>query len=147
MFKQRRYKAGPYLTLLAALGFTFLAAWLLTSSLHVLILSVGVGFSLFLFLLCRSDAVTILESDQQLGRARETHEQLSAQLEQHRKKLNELISQMPGVVWELHGKPGEELTTTFISEYVEKMLGYPVGEWVDTPDFWLTVLPAEDRSR
>src|SRR5204863_4562642 len=126
MFQQRRDKVTPYLAPLLALGFTLLAVRPLGGRVDVYIVSAGAGVCLVLFLLARSHARLITESTTQLHQAKEVHDHLSAQLEQHRKKLNELISQMPGVVSEMHGQPGE-LATTFISVYVEKMLGYPVA--------------------
>src|SRR5262249_26662293 len=146
MLKKLRYTVRPYLATFLALGFTLIAAWPFAGRIHLPILMIGLGISLILFLLARSNAQINDEALRQVQRAREIHEQLNTQLEQHRKKLNELLSQMPGVVWELHGSRGD-LATTFISEYVEKILGYAVREWVEDPTFWVKVLHGEDRDR
>ena len=146
MFHQRWYKVTPYLAPLRALVFTVVVVRLPGARVNVFLVSTGAGVCVVLFLLARAHARRIRESTQQLHRANELHEHLSAQLEQHRKKLNELISQMPGVVWEMH-RQGGDLATTFISGYVEKLLGYTVADWVDEPGFWLKALHPEDRDR
>src|SRR5262245_9875566 len=46
--------------------------------------------------------------------------ELSLQLEQNQTRLNELISQIPGVVWEADLLPDGTLALSFISSYVEK---------------------------
>lgn len=106
--------------------------------------------SVSLFLLTRSEAVAHLNADaraEQLRRTQETQQQLNAQLEQHRTKLKELISRVPGVVWEAWTKPDGTLKISFISDYVETMLGYRLAEWTETPNFWLSIVHPEDRER
>lgn len=68
--------------------------------------------------------------------------------ENERERLNNLLSNVPGVVWESYGRPDEATQRiNFVSEYVETMLGYTVQEWVSTPNFWLTIVHPEDRER
>lgn len=65
-----------------------------------------------------------------------------------RRNLDEVISNVPGIVWESRLAPGKQTRkATFVSEYVEKMLGYTVEEWLATPGFWLSIMPEEDRER
>src|SRR5262249_53180898 len=82
-----------------------------------------------------------------LRRATKIEEQLKAQLEQHQIKLKELISQIPGVVWEMHGTPETGLRLTFISEHLKPVLGYDVSESIGTAKFWITLFRADDRER
>ena len=116
-----------------------------------LVLLLSGGFvSFVLFFVMRSEViahVTAVDRAEQLRKSKGIQQQLNIQLEQHRTKLKELISQMPGVVWEMHGRPDAVLEMTFISDYVEKMLGYSAGEWIETPNLWLTVIHPEDRDR
>jgi PAS domain S-box-containing protein len=42
---------------------------------------------------------------------------------------------------------GFPIRTTYISPYVEKLLGYPVGRWLNDDDFWVTCLHPDDRER
>ena len=52
----------------------------------------------------------------------------------------------------LCGKPGGSPTAPrqsidFVSNYVETLLGYSVQEWLQTPNFWLTIVHPDDRER
>jgi PAS domain S-box-containing protein len=68
--------------------------------------------------------------------------------ESERKRLRDLISGVPGVVWEAWGEPDAgSQRIDFVSDYVERMLGYTVEEWLSTPNFWLSVVHPEDRER
>jgi PAS domain S-box-containing protein len=73
---------------------------------------------------------------------------LAAQIEGERRRLKELVANVPGVVWEAWGMPDEaSQRIDFVSDYVEPMLGYTVNEWLETPNFWLTIVHPEDRER
>ena len=70
--------------------------------------------------------------------------------EAERRELGEVVSNVPGIVWESRVDPGTNTRkTTFISDYVEKMLGYTAEEWMSAPaDFGLSLMPEdEDRQR
>jgi PAS domain S-box-containing protein len=74
--------------------------------------------------------------------------QLAEQIEGQRKHLQAMVSSVPGVVWEAWGEPDENSQRIdFVSDYVEKMLGYSVEEWLSTPNFWLTIVHPEDKER
>jgi two-component system, cell cycle sensor histidine kinase and response regulator CckA len=73
---------------------------------------------------------------------------LNAQLESQRKRLNKIVANVPGVVWESWHEPDPALQRIdFVSDYVETMLGYSVEEWRSTPNFWLSIVHPEDRER
>ena len=64
------------------------------------------------------------------------------------KRLDEVVSNVPGLVWEARLDPvTHERRTTFISNYVENMLGYTKEEWISTPNFALKIVHEEDRER
>jgi PAS domain S-box-containing protein len=42
---------------------------------------------------------------------------------------------------------GFPIRTTYISPYIEKLMGYPVERWLSDDDFWVTCLHADDRER
>jgi PAS domain S-box-containing protein len=69
-------------------------------------------------------------------------------LSEHR-HLNEVISNVPGIVWETLIDPtSKQRTTTFISDYVEKMVGYSPQEWLASPGFgFRLMLTDDDRKR
>ncbi|MCM3905384.1 MAG: sigma 54-interacting transcriptional regulator [Pyrinomonadaceae bacterium] len=73
---------------------------------------------------------------------------LASVAEAERRRLDEVVSNVPGVVWEARldaitgtGKP------TFISEYVQKILGYSVEEFLSTPGLGVNLVHEEDRER
>jgi len=72
----------------------------------------------------------------------------AAQAEAERRHLDEVVSNVPGIVWESRLEADASTRkTAFVSDYVEKMLGYSVEEWHNTPRFWLSIIPEEDRAR
>jgi PAS domain S-box-containing protein len=84
------------------------------------------------------------------GIARDIGERLrlTQMVERERERLKELIGNVPGVVWEAWGAPDEESQRIdFVSDYVERMLGYTVEEWLQTPNFWLSIVHPVDRER
>ena len=79
--------------------------------------------------------------------AERERERLVALVEAERRQLDETVSNVPGIVWESqnHTETGRR-RTTFISDYVEKMLGYTPAEWVSIPSgFGYKLMPEEDR--
>jgi PAS domain S-box-containing protein len=73
---------------------------------------------------------------------------LAAQIEDARQRLNKVVAKVPGVVWEAWGQPDQaSQRIDFVSEHVEKMLGYGVDEWLSTPNFWLSIVHPDDRER
>ena len=74
--------------------------------------------------------------------------QLSTQLELHRRRIEDIVDHVPGVVWEAWGHPDEATQRIdFVSSHVEEMLGYSQQEWVSTPNFWLSIVHPDDRDR
>lgn len=81
-------------------------------------------------------------------RAEEEREQLAAEIENQGQRLDNIIGTVPGVVWEAWGQPdAANQRIDFISDYVETMLGYSVDEWLETPNFWLTIIHPDDREQ
>jgi len=81
-------------------------------------------------------------------RAEEEREQLAAEIENQRQRLDNIVGTVPGVVWEAWGQPdAANQRMDFISDYVETMLGYSVEEWLATPNFWLTIVHPDDREQ
>lgn len=81
-------------------------------------------------------------------RVAEEREALAAQIESQRQRMNNLVANAPGVVWEAWGQPDQTTQRIdFVSEHVEKMLGYSVDQWLSTPNFWLTIVHPDDKER
>ncbi len=80
--------------------------------------------------------------------AEQENARLARLAEAERMHLDEVVSNVPGIVWEALSEPGtDRRTTTLVSEHVEKMLGYSVDEWLSTPGFAMTIVLEEDRER
>jgi len=75
-------------------------------------------------------------------------ELLAIEFEHQHQRLNNIIGNVPGIVWEIWSDSDNAIRhTDFVSEYVEKMLGYTVEEWLTMPDFRLRIVHPEDREK
>lgn len=73
---------------------------------------------------------------------------LASELEHHRRRVEDIVAHVPGVVWEAWGKPDTgNQRIDFVSSHVEKMLGYSETEWLSTPNFWLSIVHPDDKER
>jgi PAS domain S-box-containing protein len=64
------------------------------------------------------------------------------------KRLEEVVSDLPGIVWEGRLDPNTgKWSATFISDYAEKMTGYRVEEWLSIPGLGHQIVHEEDRDR
>ncbi len=73
-------------------------------------------------------------------------QEMADRIEAERRRLADIVSSVPGVVWEAHGNPDKDSQQIdYVSEHVTRMLGYSVEEWLATPNFWLTIVHPDDR--
>lgn len=73
---------------------------------------------------------------------------LIREVESEQTRLGDLVSSVPGVVWESWSEPdAASQRINFVSDYVEELLGYTKEEWLDAPNFWLSIVHEEDRER
>ena len=106
----------------------------------VLFLLLGMAVSWFTESLHRS-----VERERRSAKQAEEH---ATRLAAERQRINELLSNVPGVVWEAYGRPDAATQQIdFVSEHVETMLGYAPSQWISTPNFWLTLVHPDDRER
>ena len=81
-------------------------------------------------------------------KAEEDKSKLGSELELHRRRIEDIVGEVPGVVWEAWGKPDAATQRIdFVSSHVEKMLGYSQDEWLSTPNFWLSIVHPDDKER
>lgn len=81
-------------------------------------------------------------------RAEGEQARLNTEIKRQTDRLNTIVATVPGVVFEVSGKPGApDNRTNFVSRYVEPMLGYTVSEWLSVPGFWLSIVHPDDRER
>ena len=73
---------------------------------------------------------------------------LGSELAHHRRRVEDIVEHVPGVVWEAWGKPdAANQRIDFVSNHVETMLGYSKEEWLSTPNFWLSIVHPDDKER
>ncbi|MDB5388948.1 MAG: sensor signal transduction histidine kinase [Planctomycetaceae bacterium] len=63
-------------------------------------------------------------------------------LEASQQRLQAIIDTVDGIVWEADA---ETFQFTFVSQKAERILGYPVEQWISDPAFWTNHLYPEDR--
>jgi len=78
--------------------------------------------------------------------AEEALQLLMSRVTMNERRLEETIRTIPGVVWEVSGVPGTSQQLSFVSEHIETLLGYCVGEWHAEPEFWAKVIHPEDAA-
>ena len=62
--------------------------------------------------------------------------------------LDEIVANVPGIVWECRLEEDDPVPKpSFVSPYMEKLLGYTPGEWLSQPGFWLSVIVEDDREQ
>jgi PAS domain S-box-containing protein len=67
---------------------------------------------------------------------------MNRQLAQSQREHEELLNTIDGVVWEAEiSKP----TYTYVSNQVEKLLGYPMNRWLTETGFWKSIIHPEDK--
>ena len=71
------------------------------------------------------------------------HKAAEAALEATQRSYHELIDTVEGIVWDANA---ETLDCTFVSGFAERLLGYPVSEWLRT-EFWQNHIHPGDRDR
>ncbi len=87
--------------------------------------------------------------------SRETEREIAELLEHQirtKQRVDEIISSIPGIVWETWPHEDENGPFThrrqranFCSDYVETLTGYTPAEWSAHPDMWLKLMPPEDE--
>ena len=81
-------------------------------------------------------------------RAETEYDHLARLAEAEKKRLTDLLANVPGIVWETRIDPvSHQHITTFVSDQAEKMLGYTAAEWLSTPNFCLQHVHEEDQER
>lgn len=71
---------------------------------------------------------------------------LYSNLQEQKESLINTITNVPGIVWEAYRSPDiKKNRANFVSNYVEKMIGYTPEEWLNTPHFWRTIIHPDDQ--
>ena len=70
--------------------------------------------------------------------------QVEEALEETKRNYESLVNSVDGIVWEADARTFQ---FTFVSKQAERLLGYPVEQWLRDATFWRDHLHAEDRER
>lgn len=71
--------------------------------------------------------------------------ELTMLLAAQQKRLENILSNVPGIVWESAVSPdAASQSVNFINEYAEKLLGYSREEWLTSPDFVKMIVYPDD---
>lgn len=84
-------------------------------------------------------------TDQQV--AEQNQQKLLDELLAHDIRFKDFIAHVPGIVWESVRNPDSTDRLTFVSDYIEQMLGYTTEEWMALPDMGASVIHPVDRER
>ncbi len=57
-------------------------------------------------------------------------------------QIQDLVEGLNAIVWEADAKT---LQFTYVSQHAEALLGYPVAQWLEHPDFWSVHIHPDDR--
>jgi len=64
------------------------------------------------------------------------------EISQSHQQYESLVNWIEGIVWEVDA---ETFQFTFVSQKAEKLLGYPVKQWIEEPKFWNNHIHPDDR--
>ena len=65
-----------------------------------------------------------------------------------RERLDNLLSTIPGIVWETTGLLYEKTQRVmYVNDYVEELLGYTPEEWMNTPNIGEKIMHPDERER
>lgn len=141
---------GP--ALLSIVLSAFIAAWFFIAPIHALF---GMqrndaiqlaAFTAFMMILAWVISASRLENTRLRAELVRQYEESARSVDAERQRLADLIESVPGVVWEAWGEPDtRSQRIDFVSDHVERMLGYTTAEWLAEPNFWLTLVHPDDR--
>jgi PAS domain S-box-containing protein len=108
---------------------------------------IGVAMSVVIDSLRRAEEAHRTNAELATERARELADAADA-ISSTRRRLVDVVENVPGVVWEAWGQPDAETQRVdFVSDYARVMVGYDPREWTSTRNFWLTIVHPDDRER
>jgi PAS domain S-box-containing protein len=61
-----------------------------------------------------------------------------------RRRYEDLVQTVPGIVWEADAAT---FAFSFVSAEAERLLGYPLSEWLESGTFWVDHIHPEDREK
>ncbi len=93
--------------------------------------------------------VLVFHDTTEAERAERERTLLLAEVDYQRRRLDNIVTNVPGLVWEIWlGNGGERAGgRDFVSSQIEEILGYTAREWLDSPRFWMSIIHDDDLGR
>ena len=91
--------------------------------------------------------IRLLTAQRRRDQAEVESRHLAMVAKSEQKRLEEVVSQVPGIVWEGRLDPTGKWSATFINDYAEKVTGYKLEEWLTTPGLGFDIVHEEDREK
>ncbi|WP_276487596.1 bifunctional diguanylate cyclase/phosphodiesterase [Ectopseudomonas mendocina] len=85
----------------------------------------------------------ILSVNRRLKREMRNREALEQELRSREQHFRDMVESLSAITWETESS---DLTYTYVSPHAEKLLGYPLSEWLE-PGFWQRHLHPDDQQR
>ena len=61
-------------------------------------------------------------------------------------RIASILDELPAVLWEASGEPGTpSFRMDYVSEFAQRLLGYPTERWLNEPNFWSEIVHSDDR--
>jgi PAS domain S-box-containing protein len=89
-------------------------------------------------------AVLVFRDVTRRRRAEQERAALTMMLDSQRLRLRNILTNVPGIIWEGTGQPDGSQKIDFVNPFAERMLGYTPDEWMNTPNFWVKIIHPED---
>lgn len=84
----------------------------------------------------------LAEKNEELRREIIERKRVEATQKESEQQYESLVNSIDGIIVEVDG---QTLGATFVNKGAERILGYPVEQWLNEPTFWMTILHPEDR--
>jgi len=151
--------AGLWPALLASVVATLALDYFFTPPLYVLTLKAAHIPHLVMFALIAALFATASAGRRRAERSlRQARDELDAKVKERtaeltrthaeavaaQQRFRDLVNAVEGIVWEADAAT---LRFTFVSQQAERMLGYPVKQWLNEPAFWKDHIHPDDRAR
>ena len=93
-------------------------------------------------MLFATDVTDQVEARQRAERLAAERAELLAREQAAQQRFAQLVEDLDAIVWEADAATRQ---FTFVSQYAGAVLGYPMSQWLEEPDFWQAHLHPDDR--
>jgi PAS domain S-box-containing protein len=149
--------SGLWPALVASLAATLAIDYFFTPPLHTLTLELAHVPRLLMFTLIAGVFATASAARRSAERSlQQSRDELDARVQERtadlmrtqaealaaQQRFRDLVNSIEGIVWEADART---LQFIFVSQQAERMLGYPVEQWLQEPAFWKDHIHPDDR--